>query len=156
MTAGNDHQHEEAPEGDRSAESAVEPTLREPTLNEGLKARLVSAVLLIPVSLGLVYVGEWPFALSLVFVAALMAFEWNRLVLGPENQGKITIYVLINTALITGVLALGLEGQWAFALLLSGLATLLVYFLALQQKLSALWPAAGVPISFCQCCHSYG
>lgn len=143
MTADSDHQNSEAPDRDSSAKPE-----REPTKNEGLKARLVSAALLIPVSLGFVYVGGWPFALSLVFVAALMAFEWNRLVLGPENQGKITIYVLINTALIAGVLALGLEGQWAFALLLSGLATLLVYFLALQQKLAALWPAAGVPYLF--------
>lgn len=143
MTAGSDDQQGEAFDGVGSGESK-----REPTLNEGLKARLISAALLIPISLGFVYVGGWPFALSLVFVSALMAFEWNRLVLGHENKAKITGYVLIYTALLAGVLALGLTGQWAFAVLLTGFTTVLVYFLAIQQRQQALWAALGVPYLF--------
>ncbi len=143
MTAGSDDQQSEAIDGVGSGENA-----REPTLNEGLRARLVSAVILIPVSLGFVYVGGWPFALSLVFVSALMAFEWNRLVLGQENKGKITGYVLIYTALLAGALALGLAGQWIFALLLTGFATVLVYVLAIRQRQSASWVALGVPYLF--------
>lgn len=143
MTAGSDDQQSEAIDDVGSDESA-----REPTLNEGLKARLISAVILIPISLGFVYVGGWPFALSLVFVSALMAFEWNRLVLGQENKSKITGYVLIYTALLACVLALGLAGQWAFALLLTGFTTVLVYFLAIRQRQSASWAALGVPYLF--------
>lgn len=143
MAAGSDELQNEAPEGVVSGE-----TSREPTLNEGLKARLVSAVVLIPVSLGFVYLGGWLFALSLVFVTALMAFEWNRLALGGKNRGKITGYVLIYTALITGVLALGLEGQWTFALLLTAFAVVLVYALALRQKLKPMWATLGVPWLF--------
>lgn len=143
MATGTDNQQDETPGGAAPGEGSPEPTM-----NEGLKNRLVSAALLIPVSLGLVYVGGWVFALSLVFVVALMAFEWNRLVLGPENSGKIVGYVLIYTALMTGVLALGLKGEWAFALLLTALTTVLVYFLASNQKLKARWPAAGVTYLF--------
>ena len=143
MTAGSDDQQSEAIDGVGSDEST-----REPTLNEGLKARLISAVILIPISLGFVYVGGWPFALSLVFVSGLMAFEWNRLVLGQENKGKITGYVLIYTALLACVLALGLAGQWAFALLLTGFTTVLVYVLAIRQRQRAPWAALGVPYLF--------
>lgn len=117
-------------------------------MSEGLKTRLVSAVVLIPISIGFVYVGGWPFALSLIFVVSLMAFEWNRLVLGVAHKSRVKAYVVIFTGFMTGVLALGLEGQWAFALLLTGLATVLVYFLAAQQKLKAGWPAIGVPYLF--------
>lgn len=143
MTAGSDDQQSEALDGVGSDERA-----REPTLNEGLKARLISAAILIPISLGFVYVGGWPFALSLVFVSALMAFEWNRLVLGQENKGKIIGYVLIYTALLACVLALGLVGQWAFALLVTGFTTVLVYVLAIGQKQPAPWAALGVPYLF--------
>lgn len=143
MTTGSDNQS-----GETADDGALEGGSPEPTLNDGLRTRLVSAAVLIPVSLGFVYAGGWIFALSLVFVAALMAFEWNRLVLGPENQSKIVVYVLIYVALMTGVMALGLDGQWAFALLLTVLATVLVYFLASNQNLPARWPAAGVPYLF--------
>lgn len=146
MTASEDDQNSEMQGG--AASDGAEPGPREPSLNEGLRTRLVSAAVLIPISIGFVYAGGWPFALSLIFVVAAMAFEWNRLVLGAVNKSKVKVYVVIFTVFMTGVLALGLQGQWGFALLLTGFATALVYFLAVQQKLTAGWPAAGVPYLF--------
>lgn len=146
MTASDDDQRSDMP--DQPSADGAEPRPRQSSLNEGLRTRLISAAVLIPISISFVYVGGWAFALSLIFVVSLMAFEWNRLVLGADNKSKVKVYAAIFTVLMTGVLALGLEGQWGFALLLTGLATALVYFLALQHKLKAGWPAVGVPYIF--------
>lgn len=142
MTTSEDDQKGKPGNNTAPGGAASEPS--EPTLNEGLKTRLVSAVLLIPISIAFVYTGGWPFALSLIFVVSLMAFEWNRLVLGAPNKSRVVGYVVVYTGFMTGVLALGLEGNWAFALLLIGLTTLLVYFMAAGQKLKASWPSLGV------------
>lgn len=146
MTANEDDKLSEMP--DQPSADGVETRPRQSSLNEGLRTRLISAAVLIPISISFVYVGGWAFALSLIFVVSLMAFEWNRLVLGADNKSKVKAYAAIFTVLMTGVLALGLEGQWGLALLLTGLATALVYFLALQHKLKAGWPAVGVPYIF--------
>lgn len=145
VTAGDDDQNEML---DGQAPDEMERGPSEPTLNEGLRTRLVSAVILIPISIAFVYAGGWPFALSLVFVVSLMAFEWNRLVLGGANKSMIMVFVAIYTGFVIGVLGLGLKEQWGFALLLTGFATVLVYFLAVQQKLKASWPTLGVPYLF--------
>lgn len=143
MTTGD----EEQPGGGLDDGGSPDTSSPEPTLNEGLRTRLVAALVLIPVSLGFVYAGGWYFALSLVFVVCLMAFEWNRLVLGlPTN--RLIVYVVVHTGFMTGVLGLGLADHWGFALLLTGLSAVLIYFMAVQQKVKANWALIGVPYLF--------
>jgi len=117
-------------------------------LHEGLIARLTSAFVLIPVSIAFVVAGGWWFALSLVLVTSLMAFEWNRLVLGPDNRSKITLYFLVYTIFIVSALGLGLEGHWDLALWITALAGGLCFLIALGHKVNPIWAMMGVPYLF--------
>lgn len=117
-------------------------------LHEGLLTRLFSAIFLIPVSLAFVVAGGWWFALSLVLVTSLMAFEWNRLVLGAEKRNKIVIYFLVYTVLIISALGLGLEGRWDLALWVTALAAGLCFVIALGHRVNPIWPMMGVPYLF--------
>jgi phosphatidate cytidylyltransferase len=136
------------PETDTAPDEASAPEPSDGTMYDGLVKRLTSAVFLIPISLGFVYLGGWPFALSLIFVTALMAFEWNRLVLGQENREKIIVYFALYTSFLAGVLGLGLEGHWRAALGVCVLAAIMTLLLALQHKVKAVWPFVGVPYLF--------
>jgi phosphatidate cytidylyltransferase len=138
---------EEQPDGGLDGGGSPDASGSEPTLNDGLRTRLVAALVLIPVSLGFVYAGGWYFALSLVFVVCLMAFEWNRLVLGLATN-RLVAYVVVYTGFMAGALGLGLADYWGFALLLTGLAGATVYFMAVQQKVKANWALIGVPYIF--------
>lgn len=152
MTKTSDNKADDAadsaPKDEGGTGQGAKPTGAAAPLHEGLFARLSSAVFLIPVSLAFVVAGSWIFALSLVLVTALMAFEWNRLVLGAENRGRIFVHFLVFTVFIVVALAFGLEGHWNISLYVTGLTTVLVFFLALRQGVGPIWPAVGVPYLF--------
>jgi phosphatidate cytidylyltransferase len=54
----------------------------------GLRTRVISALVLAPVALGLTYLGGAAFNGMLLIVAALMAYEWNRICRGSSSRKR--------------------------------------------------------------------
>ena len=66
--------------------------------NGGIGPRVIAAALLIPLTIGLTWVGGWPFALLILACAGLIAREWSRLC-GSQPGSLATL------ALVLGILA---------------------------------------------------
>ena len=54
----------------------------------GLRTRVISALVLAPVALGLTYLGGAAFNGMLLIVVALMAYEWNRICRGASSRKR--------------------------------------------------------------------
>ena len=54
----------------------------------GLRTRVISALVLAPVALGLTYLGGSAFNGMLLIVAALMAYEWNSICCGASSRRR--------------------------------------------------------------------
>jgi|APSaa5957512535_1039671.scaffolds.fasta_scaffold55604_2 phosphatidate cytidylyltransferase len=106
----------------------------------GLGTRVLSALVLIPVVLGLLYLGGLSFALLIAVVAILMAGEWDRLT-GGAGFG---IMGLGTGAALILVLALGYmgRGDWALLALLPGAVVLALLSRFTGQKMT--WPVLGL------------
>lgn len=55
-------------------------------LNRDFRRRALSALIMVPVAILLVYAGSWPFALLVLVVSLLMSWEWGHLVRGSSND----------------------------------------------------------------------
>jgi phosphatidate cytidylyltransferase len=75
----------------------------------GLAQRIVSAAVLIPVVLALVWAGGWGFAALVALAAALMGVEWHRLTVGRIDPAAI----VCTAAMVLGVVAVPLAPPWA-------------------------------------------
>ncbi len=75
---------------DGMAPPAISPSAddapAEPAKRGGLRTRILSALVLAPIALGLTYWGGLAFNLMMLMVAVLMAYEWNRLCRGAERR----------------------------------------------------------------------
>jgi len=120
--------------------AASAPPPAPPASGSALGARIASALVMVPVALAIVwYGGPWIIGLA-ALAAALMAWEWGRLV--GRSTG------LVDSLLLAGIAALSvLAGAYvaAWAGLLVGAAGI-----ALQQRLAGarnpapIWTAAGL------------
>ena len=89
----------------------------------GLTQRVISAAVLIPVVLGLVWLGGWGFTALVAVAAALMGVEWHRLTVGVIDAAG----VAVTAALVAAVLLVPLAPLWAGPLaLLAGAAAVLL------------------------------
>jgi phosphatidate cytidylyltransferase len=69
-----------------------------------LPLRLVSALALVPIVLGMLILGVWPFAVLLALAVVLMALEWRRLI--GIRFGRRSGLLAGGAALVSGLLAL--------------------------------------------------
>ena len=85
-------------------------------ITPSLKSRVISAAVLLPIVVALLYVGGLGFALFLAFAAVLMAGEWDRLT-GGRGFGQQGVMLAAGLVL---VLTLGYLGkvEWALMVLL--------------------------------------
>jgi phosphatidate cytidylyltransferase len=106
----------------------------------GLKTRVLSALVLLPVVLGLLYLGGLSFALLMAAVAVLMAGEWDRLTGGP---GFGLLGICAGLVLLL-VLTLGHMEQvdWALLALMPGVV--IVAVLAWVKGRKVVWPILGL------------
>jgi len=70
--------------------------------SRNLKQRILSAVVMISVALGLLYLGSIPFALLVLTVAVLMSWEWGQIVRGAPgdevsfvHEGSVALAVIV-------------------------------------------------------------
>ena len=109
----------------------------------GLRTRIISALVLAPIALGLTYLGGAAFSGMLLIVAVLMAYEWNRICGGGAAATGVIVAVAVFAGV--GVAAAGpAEIALAVTVLSAGLAYAVTaaFFGAPQGR--PLWLAAGV------------
>lgn len=89
----------------------------------GLALRVISAAVLIPVVLALVWAGGWAFTALVALAAALMGVEWHRLTLGRFDLAS----GIGTGAMVLGVALTPLTAPWGgLAVLLAGAAVIIV------------------------------
>ncbi len=111
--------------------------MAEPTVSKSaeLRTRILSALVLAPVALGLTWLGGWPFAAMLAVAAIAMAFELSALLPGDTKTSRI---MLAGFALIA-VLANAAGGP--LVALLAGLSGLTFAITVGILRNAPLWPS---------------
>lgn len=106
----------------------------------GLLLRVLSAFVMLPVAVGLLYLGGWFFAAVLVVAALLMAFEWQGLV-GGSPFGPIGIIGALALAFSLVFFQLG-RTDISILVVLAG--TVLAISAAARSGISNWWHGIGV------------
>ncbi len=98
-----------------------------PTLPQDVVPRLVSGLVLAVVALALTWAGVWPFALLVLVVALIIAWEWGGIVRGASVD---TIFVVSALAIAAAVLltASGTPGLALIALMVGAILAALLGF----------------------------
>jgi len=109
-------------------------------INGSLRTRVLSALVLSPVVLGLLYVGGLGFALLLALAAVLMAGEWDRLT-GGTGYGPLG---MASALALLVVLVLGYFGHPDWALFTLMPAALIVAGVSRIGERAMLWPVLGL------------
>lgn len=113
-------------------------------LEPGLRIRLISALVLAPLALGLVIVGGWAFAGLIALGLALMALEWRGLIrvrIGERMSDAASFGAL---ALAVAALLLAMTGQAGAGLVLLAAGALLAAATAWALGHAAFWTVLGV------------
>lgn len=98
-----------------------------PVASRDLTLRLVSGLLLAAVAFALTWAGVWPFAIFVMAVAVLVAWEWGGIVRGA---GVDTIFIVTAFALAAAVVlaALGTPGLGLIAIVVGAILASLLGF----------------------------
>ncbi|MCK0071016.1 phosphatidate cytidylyltransferase [Kordiimonas laminariae] len=78
-------------------------------LSDNLFKRVVSAVSLLPIVLGVIYLGGWWFYGFLVLGGVLMSLEWNKM---TDNNSLLSHGILIAVTLFAPAIAISTEITW--------------------------------------------
>jgi phosphatidate cytidylyltransferase len=92
-----------------------------------LKTRLISGVLLAAAAIGLTWASPWTFALLVLAVSIIVAWEWGRIV----RDGGIDMIFVVHASALCAAVALGVVGQpvlGLIALLVGTIVTALLGF----------------------------
>ena len=116
---------------------AMAPPAADPK-RSNLTQRVLSAAVLIPLVLLLVYLGGWPFALLVAVAAALMLHEWLHMLFQPRALPSAAAAVLM------AVSVLAVQGMAPWAALPSLAAAALAAILAVSGPRSRLWIPLGI------------
>lgn len=113
---------------------AVSPLVR------GLVTRILTAMVLVPLAVGVVWLGGRVYSGVVAFMLIILIFEWARIVDGAEfSRG---FYTLSATAIGTVFLAAGGDYGLAVAAALGG-GTLATVFQWSKRRAVSSWPAVG-------------
>lgn len=103
------------------------------------RARVVSATILVPLVLGVVYAGAPAFHILLALVTLLMAREWDALCGGVDNRSAAVLALVV-----IAVVAVAAFGDYPLALVAVLAGTVLSYGAARWNgHIHPLWSAAG-------------
>ena len=107
------------------------------------RLRLVSALAMMPLALGLVILGAWPFACLVALAVVLMAIEWRRLTLARFDGlgGTLAGWSACALGLIVAALTASGRPLEAVAVLCAG--ALAAGALAWHQRVPVLWIGLG-------------
>lgn len=102
-----------------------------------LMLRILSALVLAPLAIGVAYLGGWPFAIFWTLAALAVWWEWVRIIDPEGNQGAL---VLGSCALVLEMLLAG-SGHAAMALMIVVLA---LFGIAMMAMKDTKWMAGGI------------
>lgn len=113
--------------------------------SSGFGVRLISALVMVPIAIAVVYYGGWVLVGFVTFAAAVMSFEWNRLT-RQEGQLK-SFYGLIVTHSATVAVAsfFAMKAAWSLAFGALALGALVILVIMIPKKRSPLWPLLAIP-----------
>jgi phosphatidate cytidylyltransferase len=78
-----------------------------PDVNSGFKARVRSALIILPFVLAIIWLGGWAFVIAAAAAAGIAGYEWSRMVL--TGQSKIQVVTSVSAAAsAAGVFAAGM------------------------------------------------
>lgn len=90
---------------DTSSDQTQSPKTAEPKGSKSsLLPRVLSALVLAPIVIGLIWYGDWPFSLLVAVAALILASEWRGLIFG-EQGGRVE-QALMSAAALAGIGAL--------------------------------------------------
>lgn len=104
-----------------------------------LASRIVSALVLAAIALALTYAGPWPFAVLVAVGGLVTAWEWGRLVRGPQ----LDVTLVVHGAAVVAAALLATAGSLQQALLALAAGVLTAGVLGLRTG-TARWSALGV------------
>lgn len=112
-----------------------------PADSDGLRRRIVSALILVPVAVAAAYRGGWPWDVLVGIMGTLMAWEWARLC----NAGRLSPIGVATMVVAPTVVGVGAVWGVPHGLAVVAVATLLVGIAArLASAANPTWLAAGV------------
>jgi phosphatidate cytidylyltransferase len=119
-----------------------------PSERQNFLHRTASALVLAPLAIGAAFVGGWIFATACIVTAALVLWEWSRLLAGADRDcAMLTVVLGLPTLLVAGLLAQAGIPAGAIGVIAAGAAfawegTLgqLLY----RNRHSCAWAAAGI------------
>lgn len=117
-------------------EAGGKPPALKGFLNPDFRRRAVSALVMVPVAIGLVYLGSWPFALLVLVVSLLMSWEWGHLVRGASSDDA--LYAHESAVAAAAVLAAAGHPLIALAALCLGAAAVVWLTSGEASRLSAV------------------
>lgn len=118
---------------------ATVPQAAETSKHE-LHQRVLSAVVLVPAVLAIVYVGGWPFMALVALAAIIMILEWHRL----TGAGRDGVIVAVQSLITIGAIMLTLQDALAAAVAVMLAGALLLAGLARWRGGEPAWPAVGM------------
>jgi phosphatidate cytidylyltransferase len=104
-----------------------------------LKTRILSALVMLPPALAAMWYGGWAFEALVALAAALMAWEWDRLVTGRFGPSGI----VAGAAGVGAAFLAANSPLWALALV--AVAGLAVFAIGRGRDGGRFWPTLGVP-----------
>lgn len=113
--------------------------------NTGFAARLLSALVMVPIAIAVVYFGSWALVGFLCFVAAIMSFEWNRL---TRQEGQLKSFyglIFLHGATVALACYFGTVGNWSAAFMSVVAGIVIILLIMLPKKRSPLWPLLAIP-----------
>lgn len=113
-------------------------------ISSSLRTRVLSALVLLPVVLALLYFGGLGFALLLALAAVLMAAEWDRLTGGATDGGIISLSGFALALSLLVVLFLGYRGHGGWALAALPPLALILALLSRVGGRDLVWPVLGL------------
>lgn len=124
-----------------SNEDTHAPIVEPPSKNwANLRRRVISALILLPICLGALWLGGVPFAIFVGLVSALMAYEWHLLVGSSLKTPAFAIHLV---AILLAVVNMVFENV-ASAFLLIALGAALAALAEAFQGRRSLWIGVGV------------
>lgn len=112
-----------------------------PAQPDGLRLRILSAAVLIPVALVAIYLGGWLLVLLMALGGVLLANEWDRLCGGDGVRGPVGI---VHAGVVFAVALLSGAGLYGAAIALGVVGAVGAAVIATQFERRGVWPAAGV------------
>ena len=106
---------------------------------KALALRLGSAAILVPIVLGLIWLGGWWFAALMVVAGWIMAFEWNRM-----SGGKIDAVLIVFAVTLSSVGYFGLTFGIITALLALAVGVIATLVAAAVTRRNIPWALTGI------------